>query len=333
MSEVPNHIIISRTDSIGDVVLTLPMCGRIKSTWPNCKITFLGRGYTQGIIEACAHVAEFMNWDEMKHQSPAQQLETIEACDADVIIHVFPRKEILWLAKKARIPMRICTGHRLHALTKCNKLVFFSRKNSDLHEAQLNFKLLRPLGISDDVALSEIPGLYGFKATSPIPAFAVSLLKQHSTKRNIILHPLSKGSAAEWSLTHYAELIEQLPADRFHVYITGTAEEGERVRGSISLNHPHVTDLTGKLTLSELISFIGACDTLVAASTGPLHIASASGIHAIGLFSPKRPIHPGRWSPIGIKARVICATSHPKKGEQLSISTDQVLQAIMSASK
>jgi heptosyltransferase-3 len=331
MSEAPKHIIISRTDSIGDVVLTLPMCGRIKSTWPNSKITFLGRGYTQAIIEACAHVDSFLNWDDMKHQSPSQQLEIIEACDADVFIHVFPRQEILWLAKKARIPMRICTGHRLHALTKCNKLVFFSRKNSDLHEAQLNFKLLRPLGISDMVELTEIPRLYGFKAKSSTP-FALSLLQQHNSKRNIILHPLSKGSAAEWSLSHYAELIERLPADRFHIYVTGTAEEGERVRASISLQHPHVSDLTGKLTLPELISFIGGCDILVAASTGPLHIASASGIHAIGLFSPKRPIHPGRWSPIGNKAKVICADSHPKKGEQLSISTDQVLQAIMSAS-
>jgi ADP-heptose:LPS heptosyltransferase len=334
MSTAPSHIIISRTDSIGDVMLTLPMCGRIKASWPSCKITFLGRAYTQGIIEACEHVDAYLNWDEMKTHAPAQQVETLEACETDAIIHVFPRKEILWLAKKARIPMRICTGHRLHALTKCNKLVFFSRKNSDLHEAQLNFKLLRPLGLSDEVTLAEIADLYGFtKANASLPAQVESMLQANSSKRQIIVHPLSKGSAAEWSLENYAELISRLPAENFHVYVTGTADEGERVRASISLQHHNTTDLTGRLSLPELIAFIGRCDALVAASTGPLHIAAATGIHAIGLFSPKRPIHPGRWSPIGKKAEVICAESHPKKGEQLSISPDQVQQAITRASK
>ena len=51
--------------------------------------------------------------------------------------------------------------------------------------------------------------------------------------------------------------------------------------------------------MDEFISFINLCDVLVAASTGPLHIAAALGKKAIGLYSPRRPIHPGRWAPVG----------------------------------
>jgi len=327
-----NHILISRTDSIGDVMLTLPLCGKIKERWPSCTITFLGRGYTQGIIEACAHVDEYLNWDELKTQSPAEQIAALEACEADAVIHVYPRKEILWLAKKARIPLRICTGHRLHALTKCNKLVFFSRKKSELHEAQLNFKLLRPLGFDEHVSPEEISTLYGFDAEAVgLPNSIEDDLQTHTDKIKVILHPLSKGSAPSWATERYGELIATLPADRYHIYVTGTAEEGQQLKLALNLSQTRVSDLTGKLNLSQLISFIRRCDVLVAASTGPLHIAAACGIHAIGLFSPKRPMHPGRWAPIGKKAHVICAESHPKKGDFLAISTEQVRQAIMNA--
>jgi ADP-heptose:LPS heptosyltransferase len=44
---------------------------------------------------------------------------------------------------------------------------------------------------------------------------------------------------------------------------------------------------------------------MVAASTGPLHIAAALNKYAIGLFVPLRPMHPGRWEPIGDHAKAI----------------------------
>ncbi len=56
------------------------------------------------------------------------------------------------------------------------------------------------------------------------------------------------------------------------------------------------------MDLKELISFINEADSLVAASTGPLHIASALNKYALGLYAPMRPIHAGRWAPVGTKA-------------------------------
>jgi ADP-heptose:LPS heptosyltransferase len=50
---------------------------------------------------------------------------------------------------------------------------------------------------------------------------------------------------------------------------------------------------------------IGAADALVAASTGPLHIAAASGIRTVGLFSMRRPVFPARWAPIGRDVHVL----------------------------
>ena len=118
-------IIISRTDSIGDVVLTLPLAGMLKSTQPGCEISFLGRSYTKDVIHACEHINTFLDWDEIAaDQDP---VKIISSVGADIIIHVFPRKEIASLAKKAGIPLRLGTTNRLYHWNTCNKLVRLSR--------------------------------------------------------------------------------------------------------------------------------------------------------------------------------------------------------------
>jgi ADP-heptose:LPS heptosyltransferase len=89
------------------------------------------------------------------------------------------------------------------------------------------------------------------------------------------------------------------------VLVSGTANEQALMQGWLQQHQAYITDITGKLTLPEFVSFIGACEGLVAASTGPLHIAAALGIHALGLFPPMKPIHPGRWAPIGAKAEFL----------------------------
>jgi heptosyltransferase-3 len=50
------HVLISRVDAIGDVVLTLPMAAYIKELLPNASVSFLGRTYTKPVINTCTAV-------------------------------------------------------------------------------------------------------------------------------------------------------------------------------------------------------------------------------------------------------------------------------------
>jgi heptosyltransferase III len=102
-------------------------------------------------------------------------------------------------------------------------------------------------------------------------------------------------------LKNYAALANLLNDQRFKVFFSGTKEEGSRYK-EVFERCPHVVDLTGRLNLEKFITFISKADVLVASSTGPLHLAAASGINAFGIYAPMRPIHPGRWAPIGKKA-------------------------------
>ena len=300
-------IIISRTDSIGDVVLTLPLAHVLKKKIPGCKIIFLGKKYTKPVLECCRNIDEILCWDEMENFLPGKQTESFTSLKADCLIHVFPNRKVASLAKKAGIPLRIGTSHRLFHWLTCNKLPNFTRKNSELHEAQLNFKLLEPLGISTIPEIDEMKDQFDLGNTQPLSSDLLSLIDKG--KINLILHPGSRGSAVDWNLRNFSELIRILPSDKFKIFLTGTENEHAQIQ-SLLLKDSAATDLSGKLSLAELISFIRHCDALVAASTGPLHLAAVLGKLAIGLYPSVRPLHPGRWAPIGKKVKVLVAQKH-----------------------
>lgn len=332
MLRKPERIILSRTDSIGDVMLTLPCAGLLKEKFPGCQVIFLGKSYTRAVIEACEHVDEFVDWDALSRLPENEAVSAFKILNANSIVHVFPRKQIARLAKKAGITRRIGTTGRLFHWLTCNELVRFSRKRSGLHEAQLNVKLLKPFGIVKEYSTAELAAKYGFTRIKPLPRQFRELID--SDKFNLIIHPGSQGSAREWGTENFSRLINQLPQESYRIFVTGTKAEGESLHGFIS-SHPQLIDLTGKLSLDELISFIAAADGLVAASTGPLHIAAALDKKATGLFAPMRPIHPGRWAPLGKQARFLvldkdCEACRKSKDCACirSIAPDEVKEAL-----
>ncbi len=295
-------ILISRTDAIGDVVLTLPMCKVIKDLYgkENSTLTFLGKTYTEAIINSCSFIDCFLNYDSLVLLPINEQVEQLKLGNYDVIIHVYPNRKIAILAGKAGIPLRIGTKNRWYHWLYCTKLVSLSRKNSDLHEAQLNLKLLEGMGIYKFLTVKEISKDILLDIIKNFPERLAVLLD--SNKFNLILHPKSNGSAREWSLDNYRKLIDLLPEKEFKIFISGIKTDDIEVNSWINNLPTHISDLTGKMNLIEFISFINSADGLIAASTGPLHISASLGKNTLGLYPPIKPIFPKRWAPLGPKA-------------------------------
>jgi len=292
----PKTILISRTDSIGDVVLTLPMVKVLKDHFQGSRIGFIASEYTRPVINACEYVDFFID-----KKSFLEDNET-EGSRADTIIHVFPVKEIALRAKQLMIRRRIGTRNRLFHWYTCNKLVKLSRKNSPLHEAQLNLKLLKGVGIKAEYSKDEIPTLFGLTNLKPLNNHLRTFLK--ADRFNVIFHPKSQGSAREWGLENFATLASLLPKDRYNILVSGTEKERISLQPMFDLAGDSVTDITGMMNLDQFISFINEADGLVANSTGPLHIAAALGKKALGIYPPIRPMHPGRWAPLGSNSEI-----------------------------
>jgi heptosyltransferase III len=295
---IPKNIIISRTDSIGDVILTIPVAAVLKNHFPEIKIGFLGKAYTKPVIEACKNIDFFIDINDFlgKGNFVLPNGEKPEA-----ILHVLPVEQIAKRAKQLHIPLRIGTTNRWYHWFTCNKLVKLSRKKSSLHEAQLNLKLLSALGIEKDFTLGEIEKLFDLDKLEPLEPRFEKLIDLH--KYNLIFHPKSQGSAREWGLENFVQLAGALDKNSFNIFVSGTSKETASIQPFLERLGDRVTDITGMMELSQFMSFIKKCDGLVANSTGPLHIAAALGKAAFGIYPPMRPIHPGRWAPIGAKAQ------------------------------
>lgn len=318
------HVVINRVDAMGDVILTLPACIYLKTLFPQLIITFLGRSYTKAIIECCTAIDHFINFDELKLLPEQEQVNALREKNIDAIVHIFSHKPTAVLARKAGIKLRIGSSSKPYNWFNCNKLIKLSRKNSLLHEAQLNIYLLKELGITTIPSLPELAALYhdNFKPHAKLSKPLTDFID--SNRFNLIIHPKSNGSGREWEMDNFTKLIWQLPADKFNILITGSQKEHELFKTWLPQLPGHVTDMSGKMQMDELISFVFACDGLLASGTGPLHLAAAAGIHTLGLFPATRSINAMRWGPVGVKAEYM-----ESDGDDLSsITVDMVCNRI-----
>ncbi len=298
----PRRIILSRTDNIGDVVLTLPMAGIVKRRYPDCEVVFLAQGYLEPVLEACPYVDRVIDWTALRERPSASIAEALAEVEADAIVHVFPDRAVARAARSAAIPLRIGTRRRWYHWLTCNELVPLSRKHSDRHEAELDVQLLAPLAVDTDLRL---PDLVEFQ----------SLLPEDGPRRRVdefldpaqfklVLHPGSRGNGKEWPEGHYLDLVERLESTDYQILVTGTADEGRRF--ARLADHARTVDLTNKLDLAELVALLATVDGVVASGTGPLHVAAATGTPTLGLFPTRAgPVGAGRWGPLGRRAQFL----------------------------
>ncbi len=296
----PGHIAISRTDSIGDVLLTLPFTAFLRKKFPQAKITFVASKYTHPILRLTPIIDEIITPDELSEESKITHF-----------VHVFPRKEIAWKVKKLGVPVRIGTSHRLYHWFTCNRRVAFSRKNSELHESQLNYYLYKGFAPTD----FQIPNLGEVRRTvveevklTPKTNLSedIEVLLQKYT-RKIVIHPKSKGSGREYPQTQWLQVIRLLQDDpKTGIFVTGTHKEAEGVQKLLrNLSGENVHNLMGRFSLAEFATFLSKTDAIAAASTGPLHLGAFLGIRAVGLFVPYKTLAPKRWAPVGKNVKVL----------------------------
>ena len=321
------RIVISKINRIGDVLCALPMASALKNKDASCTVIFLGNSYAADVISQYVDVDEFVAWDQWQPYSFEFIIEQMQALRADVILHVLPNRKIARLAKRAQIPVRMGTSHRLYHWTTCNFLVNIGRSKYPFHEMQFDFMHLHPFGFHKQFSLEEIIKLRQFRAFV-CPLELQPLLMR--SKFNLILHPKTFVEKREWPIENFAELISRLDPQQFTIFITGTEKEGLKMRASCVEPFAHVHDLTGKISLNNFIHFVAHADGLIAASTGPVHIAANVGIHTLGLYTALRPYDSTRWGPIGPKAETLQSmTNNENLDSSLkNISVDSVLAVV-----
>jgi heptosyltransferase-3 len=323
------NILVSRVDNLGDVILTLPLGGMLKKIYPDAKITFLLKSYTAPVGKISLDFDNLMLWDEWENKTDSEIVEQLKSQSFDMVVHVYPVKRIAALCYKAKIPIRIATAHRLYNWKYCNKLSFFSRKSSDFHESQLNLKLIESLSKSVETTADDLKLILEHVTIDYASIHKNSMNLEgiiDKNKFNLILHPKSFGSALEWPLELFRELVEKLDPNKYNVIVTGTKKEEVHLEmGFLNPLRDKVVSCVGTLSLEQLMALMLKADGIIAASTGPLHLGSILGLHTLGLFPSKRPMFPLRWLPIGPRTTFLLSR---KSGAMNDIKVSAVLKKI-----
>ena len=286
----PLHLIISRTDAIGDVCLTLPSIGWLKSLHPEWRITLLVKTYAAPVAQACHWVDQVAVLPEEMNAS--QLSDWLRGLQADHIVHVFPNRRIAAAATQAGIQQRSGVWGRVYHWFNCNNRIWMSRARSKHHEAYLNLLLLSKLlhlpTPSDTELRQHLVDWSGLRA-GHTPA----------NSKHIVLHPFSRGNGREWPLEHFAALAQWMITDGWQPVIGGTAQDAQAFAAHQALFPAGCLNVMGEDSLAHYIQRIANAAGLVASSTGPLHIAAGMGRSCVGIYAPKPLIDQQRWGAIG----------------------------------
>lgn len=117
----------------------------------------------------------------------------------------------------------------------------------------------------------------------------------------VVLQPGARWTNKRWPVDSFADLagrlLGQSPRRRLAV-MGGTIDRewGERIA---RVNPQRILDLTGRVTLPEMVEWIRMCRFMVSNDTGPMHVAAALGKPVLGLFGPTDPRRTGPYRQFG----------------------------------
>ena len=302
----PAHVLLVRTDHLGDMLLTLPMVDAVKAALPGCRVSVLA---SQVNAEAARHHAgvDHVEVDAREAKGSglrgvgqvARQIRALD-CDAAVVVHPTPRLALaVWLA---RVPVRVGTAYRAYSFLFNRRVHEHRRRPPWKHESQYNVNLLEPLGIGPVEARP-----FRWHVTSEDAAAAAAVLRHAGLTEGAfaVLHPGSAGSNLNWSPAQYGDLGRRLVADGMRLVVTGGPTETGLTAAVAAAIGAGAVDLGGRLTLAQLAALLQRSRLYAGSSTGPTHLAAAVGTPIVALYSPLRSAAPVRWRPLGERVAVL----------------------------
>ena len=300
METIPKRILVTRTDRLGDVVLSTPVIRVLRKLYPGSYIAMMVRPQNKGVVANNPHLDEVIVYD--KYGFNRSLLSTVKfaldlkAKKFDTAIALHPTNRTHLMLFIAGIPVRIGYDRKMGYLL--TKRIRHEKQKGEKHEADLNLELLEKAGFSVEDADNR-----PYIITSGNDKRMIdSVWKDRQLGDNVIaLHVGASCPSKRWPAERFAELADRL-ADkhRMDIVLVG-GDETEQFSREVTRNAKNkVTDITGTLIVSELAEMLSRCKLFISNDSGPVHVAVAVGTPVVSIFGRKSPgLSPRRWGPLG----------------------------------
>lgn len=248
-------ILIIRLSSLGDVILTEPLCRALREEYPDVQIDFLVKKEFAEIVSLFGSITNVILYDE-----------NMSGSEYDVVLDVHN----VLRSKRTRSKF----GKKIYVI---NKRTF---KRWLLVKFKINllkdtpdiigryFETAKELGIYDDdnSPKIELPNITKHKRAAICPG------AKHWNKR--------------WLPERFAEVANALVHKGYEVEIHGSTTESPIAEEVIRLAGLPIKNHCGRYSLTELARHLAECELAITNDSGLMHLASAVGTKTISIFGP-----------------------------------------------
>ena len=310
------NVLVSRTDKIGDVILTLPLINEFKRLVPNSRISFLISRKLENLIDGYKDVDKVFFIEDINLKVFLKENKF------DVAVSVFPVKELAMAFYKAGIKYRVGTAYRLYSVL-FNQRIKEHRKYAEKHEADYNLNLLSFLG--KDISFEK---KFFFNYSDEELKNLQKKVPFNLSDKFVVIHPGSKGSARDLRLEKMIKIPEYILKSHkdFKIVLTGILQEKTITQSFRDVYKDSIIDLAGEISLRELMILIDKCSLFISNSTGPIHIAGALNKNIIGFYPNSAPMNSVRWRPLSNYSKIIS----PVSGDDMSEIDNEVINTAIS---
>lgn len=291
------RILVSRTDKIGDLILSIPSFYMLRRMYPHAEIIVLVRKYNYDIIKNLSYIDRIIKIDDF---TKIEFLEKISYFKADVFIALYNDEYISALAGASKAKIKIGPISKVNSFFTYNKGVLQKRSFSKKNEAEYNLDLIKKLNPNRFKTCFEINTALILKEKNIEVAnlyFEENTLNKY--KKILVTNPFIGGSAKNLKDGEYINILKRVLTrynGKLGIIITchiNDEDRAENLRQNISYKDAYI--FANGSSIMNTAAIIKKADVYFGASTGPTHIAGALEKKIVAIYPNKKTQNPMRW--------------------------------------
>jgi lipopolysaccharide heptosyltransferase I len=334
MIEGGERYLVVRLTALGDILHTLPAVAALRAAHKNARIDWVVERKWAPVLEGSPAISEVIPFDRASIFGGVTCVRRLRQKNYTCAIDFQGLYKSSVLAMLSAAPRRI-GFERAWAREPGAALLYTERViPSGRHVTELNYSLAEKAG-----AARPSKPEYPLRVPAGGAASVRARLAEQKIGDYVVVGPGGSWRAKCWPTDRFGEFCREF--EKLHglraIVIHGPGEESLAAEVCRAANP--AAPIVMKTTIEELMGLLAHARCIVAADSGPLHLAAALGTPVVGLYGPTDPLRNGPFVP----GAVIVSEARPEEisykrrttfsQAMLRITVEQVLQAADSCVK
>jgi len=313
-----NTIAISRTDKIGDLVLSIPSIVMVRKIFPTAKIILIVNSYNLPIVKYLDIIDDIITIDQLSEKN---LIVTLKKMKLDIFIALYTNGYIGKIAYLSGAKKRIAPLSKIHSYFLYNFGIKQSRSKSIKNEAEYNLDLIKTLDINrfNKEYTIDKKIIYQPKHREYIDNFISKNIGLN--KDIIIIAPCTGGSCKNLSLLQYKLLTDTILSmldNNTKIIIISSSQDKNLLE---IFNDSDIVRYINNDDLLNIVALIDSAKLFIGASTGTTHIAGNLRKRVVAIYPAKKTESKTRWGLFGNEQNTLYIVPDEDSDDKNSSST------------